>query len=169
MRPYHEKNVLPEWDLHNMSSPLATFERLWLLFKPGERVYTKVGGELAGFIVTSTRYRTHDDDFRTRNTGKRMMHISIWNYRFVGDKVVRYRSEILIEEFKERREIIVLPIFLSSIYDNLDGGDLRRKLELRGKKYYNVIKTKFAHMKYHGRTLDSKSLEVDLWSSKSLG
>lgn len=169
MRPYHEKIVLPEWDLHNMSPPLATFERLWLLFKPGERVYTKVSGELARFIVTSTRYRTHDDDFRTRNTGKRMMHISIWNYRFVGDKVVRYRSEILIEEFKERREIIVLPIFLSSIYDNLDGGDLRRKLELRGKKYYNVIKTKFAHMKYHGRTLDSKSIEVDLWSSKSLG
>lgn len=28
MRPYHEKIVLPEWDLHNMSPPLATFERL---------------------------------------------------------------------------------------------------------------------------------------------
>ena len=73
MRPFHEKFVLPEWDLHNMSPPLATFEDLWLLFVPGERVYTKVGSELAGFIVTSTCYQDKDETSLTRDAGKRMM------------------------------------------------------------------------------------------------
>ena len=168
MRPYHEKYVLPEWDLHNMSPPLATFERLWLLFVPGERVYTKVGSKLAGFIVTSARYKDKDKISRIRNAGKRMMYVYIWNYRLVGGKVVRHRSKVLIEEFKDQREIIVLPIFPSSIYDVLDDGGLRRKLESRGKKYYNMIKTKSAHKEHHGRTLDSRPVEVGLWSSKPL-
>ena len=92
----------------------------------------------------------------------------IWNYRLIGGKVVRHRSEVLIEEFKDRREITTLPVFPSSIYDTLDDGGLRRKLESRGKKYYNMIKTKFAHKQHHGQTLDSKPIEVGLWSSKSL-
>ena len=168
MRPYHEKHVLPEWELHNMSPPLATFERLWLLFMPGERVYTKVGGELAGFIVTSTRYKYKDDSSKTRDAGKRMMYVYIWNYRFVGGKVVRHQSRVKIEEFKDQREITVLPIFPSSVYDILDDGGLRRNLELRGKKYYNMIKTRFSHKEHHGRTLDSNPVEVGLWSSKPL-
>ena len=168
MRPYHEKYVLPEWDLHNMSPPLATFEMLWLLFKPGERVYTKVGSELAGFIVTSTRYQDKKEDPRTHITVEKMMHVSIWNYRFVSGKVVRHQSEVSIEEFKDQREITVLPIFPSSVYDILDNGGLRRKLETRGKKYYKLIKTKFAHKAHNGRTLDSKQVEVGLWSSKPL-
>ena len=163
MRPYHERIVVPEWELHSMSPPLATFERLWLLFIPGERVYTKVGGELAGFIVTSTRYVSHDESSRTRNAGKRMMYASIWNYRFVGGKVVRHTSEVSIEEFKDQREITVLPIFPSSVYDKSDDGSLRRKLESRGKKYYELIQNKFAHMEYHGRTLDLKPVEVGQW------
>ena len=168
MRPYHEKYVLPERDLHNMSPPLATFERLWLLFVPGERVYTKVGSELAGFIVTSTHYENKDDKSRTRDAGKRVMCVYIWNYRFVRGKVVRHGSKVSIEEFKDQREITLLPIFPSSVYDILDGGGLRRKLESRGKKYYNMIKTKVAHKEHHGRTLDSKPVEVGLWSSKPL-
>ena len=160
MRPYHEKYVLPEWELHNMSPPLATFERLRLLFVPGERVYTKVGSELAGFIVTSARYEKKDDKSRTRDAGKRVMYVYIWNYRYVGGKVVRHGSRVFIEEFKDQREITLLPIFPSSVYDILDDGGLRRKLESRGKKYYDMLKNKFAHKDHHGRTLDSKPVEV---------
>ena len=160
MRPYHEKNVISEWELHSMSPPLATFERLWLLFIPGERVYTKVDGELSGFVVTSTHYKSHEEDSRTRNAGKRMMHALIWNYRLVDGKVVRHQSEVSIEEFKDQREITLLPVFPSSVYDKSDDGKLRRKLETRGRKYYELIRTKFAHKEYHGRTLDSKPVEV---------
>lgn len=51
---------------------------------------------------------------------------------------------------------------LCSIYDTLNDGGLRRKLESRGKKYYNMIKTKFAHKQYYGQTLNSKPIEVGL-------
>ena len=168
MRPFHERYVLPEWDLHNRNPPLATFDELWLLFVPGERVYTKVGGELAGFIVTSTRYKRKDNRSSTHDAGKLMMYVYIWNYRFIGGKVVRHRSKVLIGEFKDQREITVLPIFPSSVYDILDGGGLRRKLESRGEKFYILINTKFAHKEHHGRTLDSKPMEVGPRSSKSL-
>ena len=88
------------------------------------------------------------------------MYVYIWNYRYVGGKVVRHGSRVFIEEFKDQREITLLPIFPSSVYDILDDGGLRRKLESRGKKYYDMLKNKFAHKDHHGRTLDSKPVEV---------
>ena len=47
------RRIEEEESRHKKSPPTATFEMMWMLWKPGTRVYNDVDGELAAFVVKS--------------------------------------------------------------------------------------------------------------------
>ncbi len=49
----YAKKIEDEEARHRKSPPTATFEMLWMLLKPGTRVYTYIDGELAAFVIRS--------------------------------------------------------------------------------------------------------------------
>lgn len=158
IRPQYEKKFKPESEIHQKNGG-ATFEDLWVLFKPGEPVYAKMDGELAEFIAIDIEFINRDPSLpslRTR-TGGRCWQVHLWNYRYVGGRLRRHASQIIIEPFSGQQEITKLPVFPCKYHDIKDGA-LRRKLVERGQKFLDILRETPAHKLYKGMTLGSNGM-----------
>ena len=62
---------------HKKSPPTATFEMMWMLLKPGTRVYCDVDGELAAFVVKSA-----ETDKRSNPS---YYSVVLWSLEFDGE------------------------------------------------------------------------------------
>ena len=151
----YTKEVLPELQNHS-TSRLAEFKKLWMLFKPGEEVLTRVNGELAAFIVLA--FRSHEPgDSKTTQAPIKQFIVHVWNLRLVAGRLVRHVSQIAIDEYEDSRLIDTLPVFPCK-YAGPEHEAQARRQELieRGKKYFNIIKQPHAHMDHSGLTRDLK-------------
>lgn len=162
--PLYDATIEPEINFQELRADLpsqdaaATFEHLWLLFKPGEMAYVKVDGDYSAVIIIEAKEVKENTAFRTRDSG-RHFRVSVWNYRLVNGLMVRHRSIIRIEEFQDQRQISLLPVFPCR-YPN-DNKNLRDRLKHRGQKYFDFVKQDYAHMQYNGKTLDKQPREYN--------
>ena len=71
------KKVEEEEERHRKSPPTATFEMLWMLLKPGTRVYHEVDGDLAAFVVEAVS--------PSKLNSPKYYKVELWSLDFNGE------------------------------------------------------------------------------------
>ena len=81
----YAKKIEDEEARHKKSPPTATFEMLWMLLKPGTRVYTDIDRELAAFVIRSIRTE--------KKINPSFYNVDVWYLDFNGDNVPSFCSK----------------------------------------------------------------------------
>ena len=175
-------SVLAEKQRH--ARGYATFEMLWMLFKPGTDVYMyhNIGPNLSAAVVEST-----DED--SRQTYPNVLTMKVWcmqyNGTYLGRKSVT-RTESRYDGEKEIAKLEVFPCqFLNEDTAQEGFKSQRTQLEERGKMFWKLTKKQCMH--YNGLTatypqehvsqllelamsdlLTSPSMMIFSWSTRTL-
>ncbi|KAI1388101.1 uncharacterized protein F4822DRAFT_302239 [Hypoxylon trugodes] len=141
--------VGPELNLH--SKDLATYDLLWLLFKPGEIVFMRIMNKLSGFVVMNITYEPKDGEsvspLSNQDPSDRWK-ITLWNLGYKNKMLRRQSFYTAINRFYGEKlisDLIVFPIKSTPSYETLKG-----QLIERGKRYYSLICSEQSHMRYDG-------------------
>lgn len=73
----YSKKIEEEEARHKKNPPTATFEMLWMLLKPGTRVYHDVNGELAAFVVKTVE--------SNKPNNPSYYSVEVWSLDFDGE------------------------------------------------------------------------------------
>jgi hypothetical protein len=144
---YYQATVIPELRLHENGK--ATFNNLWLLYKPGDIVFANIRGEVAGFVVWRVLLKIKEDNVELPGD---KLQICLWNLGYTGEKLTRRAANFFIERFKGERDIATLDVF--PIKYLKDGKTSQKSLIDRGKRYYEIICNLPAYRMYDGATID---------------
>jgi len=138
---------------------LATFENLWMIFKPGEKLFLKdlEVDRVMSFLLSEIRGGTVQ--------GKEQRYrLSLWNVRYDG---LRFRRDkdprIVIKPFEGEKEIIGLRVYPQSYHKDSEedlraheGRSLAQQMIVRGKKYWDLRKP--CLKEFHGACIAPKRL-----------
>lgn len=158
-RPFYVKYFTPTELIYNTG--VTPYQLLWLLFKPGTRVYAVTGGKVSGYIFEWGDRRM--SAARAGTSREISYNAHCWNLTYNGRRIVRTSRTFSIEIFQGTREINSLPVFPAIYLDSSDGGKTKRQLEESGQKFYNIARQSPAHMQYSGVTwedLYGKKLDI---------
>ena len=146
--PWYETNVVPEYKLYKQKPPMATFNRLWLLFRPGDDVFvrSKINGELEGFVVLSTDYKQADPTMGTKREAHIRLRVVVWRFAYDGVQLFRTSKDIEIQEWDGEREMTSLDVF--PVEFQHDEGNAKARLVTRGERFFDLIKEKHAFRTY---------------------
>lgn len=113
---------------------LATYSMLWLLFKPGTKVYIqRMGGPTVVGVVLSIQGGELNpettDDFS----------VDYWYLGFDGSRLGRRPGKCRVKPFTGERKISGLEISPCTHCDAEDGNALRDSLIKRGQKYWKYL------------------------------
>ncbi|KAJ3568239.1 hypothetical protein NPX13_g6491 [Xylaria arbuscula] len=114
----------------------CTFRMLWLLFKPGDTVYSETGNSLAAYVVSRVEM---DGGILSPSTRKDPYKIHMWCLDFDGRFVGRRTEMVTIPKFEGERAITSLKVFPCEYLDRTDEGVMRQRLEQHGKKWYESL------------------------------
>ncbi|KAK6857300.1 hypothetical protein PG995_007487 [Apiospora arundinis] len=128
----HGNAVEQEMARHDAPVPKATFEMLWLLFKPGDTVYTQMNGGLQACVVKAVHFKHH-----TVCKLSSSYTLMLWHLDFDGHRLGE----------------------MSQYLDKYDGGKMREQLEKRGERFYRYLKG--AHVHYRGKSLGSEARQYN--------
>ncbi|KAI1362713.1 hypothetical protein F5Y08DRAFT_261956 [Xylaria arbuscula] len=120
--------------------PTTTFSGIWLLMKPGSDVYVKEEGQLNAYVVESVSGGVNYLSGSQWSDSVQGYTVCVWYLRYDGKVIARGSKFIDIPVFDNEREILSLPIFPAKFYDNVDGGERRKRLIERGRKAFNLAK-----------------------------
>ncbi|KAK9414536.1 putative p-loop containing nucleoside triphosphate hydrolase [Seiridium unicorne] len=126
--------------LHQLTPPMATFDMLWLLFRPGTSIITKVSGEWAQVKVYLPTWGGEEKN------SKSYLDLITWYHDFDGTHLKRRRHDIRILRFDERHEIKHLSAFPIAYADK----SLLESLLARGKAYYGLLREMAPQRDYNG-------------------
>ena len=175
-------SVLAEKQRH--ARGYATFEMLWMLYKPGTDVYLRhyIDSSLSAAVVEST-------DEHSRPTYPNVLRMKIWymqyNGTFLGRRCIG-RTQSRYDGEKEIAKLDVFPCqFLSEDTAQEGFKSQRTQIEERGKMFWRLTKKQCMH--YNGSTayytqehvsqllelgmsdlLTSPSLTIFSWSTRTL-
>jgi len=149
---HYEGLIEPE--LWNHERGLASYEMLWLLFKPGETVLARVRNNLAGFIVLAADHTP--DPYGVSPLDKWTIHV--WNLAYTGQRLTRQAHEFTIERYDGLCEIISLNIFPKCFLR--DGSKTERELIARGAEYFRIVCGLPAHRRYSGPVIGDHLVQV---------
>jgi hypothetical protein len=136
--------ILEEDARYQKPTPVATFEMLWMLFKPGKDVYAEIDEQRGGFVVQSCASVTKDREY-----GRPMpLKVMMWYLDYNGIKVGRRSHEVTIAPFEGEREITSLKVIPAEFLDSKPELSPRKGLEDRGEKFYSMLNGK--QMDYNG-------------------
>ncbi|RSL85403.1 hypothetical protein CEP51_003379 [Fusarium floridanum] len=147
----YRERVVPEIELH--SRGLATFAQLWLLFKPGEIVFSRVRGELAGFVVQRITINSSKYSHDTPHPAARWKLV-LWNLVYGNRKLRRQRHTVYINSFHGEKRISDMAAYPVKWAENQE--ELSAELIKRGKRYYDIICEEQSHMRYNGQVIAKK-------------
>jgi hypothetical protein len=151
---YYKETAVKELELHRNGR--ATFDNLWLLFKPGEIVFANVRGEVAGFVVWKVLLRYQNKDGSKMPNDKWIIHL--WNLGYTGAKLTRQGSMYSIDRFQGEKYISTLDVFPTKYLN--DGRTSPENLIQRGKKYYDIMCNLPAYRRYDGPVIDEPPQNV---------
>ncbi|KAI1408648.1 hypothetical protein F5Y13DRAFT_182548 [Hypoxylon sp. FL1857] len=149
-----EKVVKPELQLYH--DGLASYDFLWLLFKPGEIVFTQIRGKLAGFVVMKvTHISKNESESPLSNPHPAdRWELSLWNLAYDNKRLRRQSHSVSINRFYGEKAISELPAFPTKFAQNPEV--LRDELIERGKRYHAIICDEQSHMRYNGLVIAEK-------------
>ncbi|KAM3073696.1 hypothetical protein ACMFMG_004420 [Clarireedia jacksonii] len=145
-----EEKLLLEDARHQRATPVATFEMLWMLFKPGMDVYTQMDDQRAGFVVQQCEPTTEN----VRPGQPAPLKIKMWYLDFDGRYVGRRAHDVTIAPFEGEREITSLKVIPAHYIDSNPEISPRAKLEERGEKFYGMLMGK--QMDYRGFSMPAE-------------
>lgn len=118
---------------------MCTFRMLWLLFKPGDTIYTEVDGEYLAFVISSVTSPEGILSSSKALTQFEPYELTVWNLDFNGQYVGRCQRDIEVEPFEGERNITTLKMVPCRFIDDGDGGATRRRLEELGRRWYELL------------------------------
>lgn len=145
--PIFVKEFLPEVLRHKQG--VVTFRLLWLLFKPGMLTYGKVGGKHSGFVVEAGPELASKPPQPVQGS---YHEINCWHLSYDGRYITAPQQRFTIWQFQGEVPINSLTVFPCQYLDSVDGGKAKDALVELGKKFYGIVKTAPAHMRYSGPT-----------------
>jgi hypothetical protein len=157
LQKYLEDNlgdkILEEDERYMRPTPVATFEMLWMLFKPGMDVYANIDDQRGGFVVQSCT-PTADVNKATKMGQLSPLKIMMWYMDFDGRYLGRRQHEVIIIPFEGEREITSLKVIPAMYLDSDPEVSPRQKLEDRGEKFYKMLMGR--QMDYKGYSMAAK-------------
>jgi hypothetical protein len=99
------KIVKPELDLYLEGR--ASYDFLWLLFKPGEIVFTRIRGKLAGFVVMKVVHlsRNKSESPLSNPHPADRWELSLWNLAYDNRRLRRQSHIVYINRFYGEKSI----------------------------------------------------------------
>jgi hypothetical protein len=149
---HYEGLIEPE--LCNYEKGLASYDMLWLLFKPGETVFAQVRKNLAGFVVLAADHTP--DPYGISPLDKWTIHV--WNLAYTGQRLTRQAHDFTIERYDGLRDIASLNIFPKRFLQ--DDGKTERALIARGAEYFRIMCGLPAHRRYTGPVIGNHLVQV---------
>ncbi|KAJ8118977.1 hypothetical protein ONZ43_g3889 [Nemania bipapillata] len=142
-------NVILEDERHSRPEPVATFDMLWKLFRPGTEVYLYEDGQETAAKVRLLRWDygplamndQSDRPFRT-------VSVFVWYLDHDGIYLTARQHIIEIGRWDGEKPIKELSVQPASMVEN--GRAKRDKIVQRGRHYLELIKSDFAHRMYDG-------------------
>ena len=126
---------------------VATFEMLWLLFRPGTDIYwyKRFDGTCDALVVESVSVGMSEG----RPTP---LKVSAWDMTYDGDKIGRCKWTILQSVYDGEKEISSLNLFPCKFWkeESKEAVPLKLKLEERGKMFFKLTQKRC--MDYNGTT-----------------
>ncbi|KAK3934150.1 hypothetical protein QBC46DRAFT_428932 [Diplogelasinospora grovesii] len=137
--------VQPELDQYGAGC--ASYDCLWLLFKPGEMVFARTrntGKKLAGFVVMRVTHQSRINRWE----------LVMWNLAYDNGRLRRRAHTVYVDRFHGERAITDLPVFPTKFAPSQEA--LRAQLIECGKRYYRIISDGQSHMRYNGSVIAKK-------------
>lgn len=157
LQKYLEDNlgekILEEDERYKRPTPVATFEMLWMLYKPGMDVYANIDDQRGGLVVQSC-LPTADATKAIKMGQLSPLKIMMWSMDFDGRHLGRRPHEVIIVPFEGEREITSLKVIPAHYLDADPELSPRKALEDRGEKYYKMLMGK--QMDYKGYSMSAK-------------
>ncbi|KAI0901658.1 P-loop containing nucleoside triphosphate hydrolase protein [Annulohypoxylon nitens] len=134
LEPQYINIVQKEEERHHRG--VATFDNIWLLYKPGGVVYAQINGNWRAFIID------HWIHFPT------FYRFLTWYLAYDQGRLVRKRKRFRLDYFNGERQITSLNMIPRQYMDNADERDAF--LTSRGSRYHNVMRDIPRHLRYSG-------------------
>lgn len=148
-KPKWEESVKMEESRYSHTPPTCTYQMLWLLYKPGDTVYTESNGKPAASVIQSVKV---DPAVLSLQPDKLMPYkLTIWYLDFDGRHVRRWSRVVTIAPFEGEKEISTLSVVPCEIFDQFDSGKRRSMLETEGERWYQLLSPK--QVRYVGDTI----------------
>lgn len=143
------KDVELERKRHLQNPPVATYRMMWLLFKPGTRIYNFSSGRATAGVVISAQ-----TDSGSQRPGLRSL--KFWTLDFDGFKLGRRELSHNFRPFDGEKMVSELPVSPCDLYDAQDNNRLRDELIHRGKMFWKFLPG--AQVDYDGK-LPNEAIE----------
>ncbi|PMD40825.1 P-loop containing nucleoside triphosphate hydrolase protein [Hyaloscypha variabilis F] len=163
------EDIRSERKRYQKSPPMATFENLWMLFKPGQDVYVadREGKVPIPMRVACLERREQVSLHYSRYLGRPanrswglgemgypfqydalMWTVTGWGVGCTGNAMSAQRRDTSIEFFDGEREITSLMVYPKEFHSD---PDLENRFQMRGKRYWDLCAPAYRH--YDGVTI----------------
>ena len=157
----YAKKIAEEEARHKKYPPTATFEMLWMLLKPGTRVYRDFNGVPAAFVVKSAQPDKATDptyydvnlwwlDFDGEN--HRNVRVRIILIVATGRRIGRVVESVTFSGFSGEREISTLKIYPIAFATDKK---MQPRLERLGRLYFDILQKGSEQFNYDGHSMSS--------------
>ncbi|KAI0882066.1 P-loop containing nucleoside triphosphate hydrolase protein [Annulohypoxylon maeteangense] len=136
LEPHYVNTIQPEEERHRRG--VTTWERLWILYKPGSICYSSVKGEWRAFIVRNTSNPLVFVDFS----------VTAWYVSYDGGRFVRRNKTFTLGYFGGERKITSLDLVPRKFIDSAD--ERHALLASRGQRYHDIMRVIPHHLRYSG-------------------
>ena len=126
----------------NLNANLTTYDSMWSLFVPGQKIYAKqfLGCQQV-FMVEDAPY----DYDRNRRSPPSSLSVACWCYDWNGKEMVKVYYNILIKKFRGTKPVNELVCYPTLYYKDENVAinpeeDLLTKLAERGQKYDKIVR-----------------------------
>jgi hypothetical protein len=145
------KSIREEEQRHRRG--FATFENLWLLFKPGERMFARCPGDrIMTFLLDDIRGGVVSGEAKKYT-------LSLWNIRFNGNRFNKVDDKWSIPPFDGEKEITSLRVYPQSYHHDTaeelqqhENRTLQEQMVLWGERYFGLASR--CLKEYYGWTVD---------------
>ena len=144
-----------ERERHQRQPPVATFEYLWLLFRPGDQIFVRAADDEEGhqpyvFAMMHPRHRSSYDGYQ----------FLVWNIDISRAGLAPFEGERSVQPFEGEKEISSLAVCPSKFFPNRSR--VEEQYISRGMKVVRLFEP--SYMEYVGTTKGNPSIEVTLYS-----
>lgn len=178
---YHTKIVPTLTSIYFDKIPMATYDNIWVLFKPGTVVYVKQSAfcdqvdlqdvdypppprhyrsrhvtleddNYSACVVVQAAYgsaRSRSGGFKDRFDFVHRLELTLWCVKWSGTCFQRIAVYARIGKFEGSRPLTRLAVIPADIYNRIDNGLLRQRLESRGRKYVKLLGDLAAYRLYN--------------------
>ena len=112
---------------------LVKYSDLWMLYRPGTKVYSRANGEWEAFVIDSLDGMQVRKPLPDNSHALTRLDLRAWSINFDGEVYGRVWSIHCIAPFHGVRDISSLPLVPERFL--LDGNNIRESLVSRGKKF----------------------------------